>query len=106
MAPLWAAYLEKLEWLPGHRRVRIVARLHEINSSRAHELVLEGVSSIRYTDEWADPVDKLEMTELYLDPVRDGRWRLDVVLWSEETRLMVDFERAILDGLPVDAAEA
>jgi hypothetical protein len=102
--PLWGAILESIEFdlVPREVRLRILAPSKE-HGDRGHLLILAGVSDFSLTNQidW----DYVETTEFYLTREDGDRMRLDIILWVEDSRLVVVFERASLNGESLDPEE-
>lgn len=95
---LWGGIVESVRLDPANQWAGLSVTLNLAGVVSRHEVEFLGVSQFRLDSDIPGPWNYSELTEAHVESDPSGRWRVEIVLWSEPTGFSVSCSEIRMDG--------
>jgi hypothetical protein len=98
---MWGAVLDGIKFDVVAQSLVITFQVTDHSRVSHHRLDFEELSELRFSNAIPGPWNYAELTEFHVDRAASGTIQVEIVLWSEDARLVASARSVELDGEPV-----
>lgn len=95
---LWGGILDAVSLDIGRQVAFIDVRVVQEGREAVHHLEVRGADQFRFSSTIPGPWTYAELTEIGIDRLAEGRFRVSMMIWSEQAGIVIEGTAVVLDG--------